>query len=291
MSITPPPRGKLEPLREIPGLKKKERTWKDEVRERVRHRKRSRKGGEADLPLFEGADAGAAGTEPVPSPPAAVHEPFGTETPRDVAALRDADDLPLQATARAAPEKRDAAASPLDDRVADVASRRAPEAFFDEAESSGAQEWTLDGAPPAAEPRPVERPAHLGERVRAAAIDMTLIAALWAVVLYFASRAARVGVAGMLPAWPYLASYLAFLGLVYAGYFSGTTGQTLGKIATGLRVVDKAGQPPGYLRSFARAAVGSLGITLVFAGVVPVFFDPARRALHDRLFKTRVIKG
>jgi uncharacterized RDD family membrane protein YckC len=95
----------------------------------------------------------------------------------------------------------------------------------------------------------------------------------------------------MLPAWPYLASYLALLGLVYAGYFSGTTGQTLGKIATGLRVVDRTGQPPGYLRSFARAAVGSLGIGLVFTGVVPVFFDPARRALHDRLFGTRVIKG
>jgi uncharacterized RDD family membrane protein YckC len=286
MSVTPPPRGKAEPLREIPGLKKKERTWKDEVRERVHHRKRSRKGGEADLPLFEGGDEAAAGTEPVPAPPAAVHEPFGAETPRDSAALHDAEDLPLQSPVRTAPD-----APPLDDRVADVTSRRAPEPLFDEAESNGAQEWTLDDAPPAGEARPVERPAHLGERIRAAAIDMTLLAGLWAVVVYFASRAAHVGVAGMLPAWPYLASYLAFLGLVYAGYFSGTTGQTLGKIATGLRVVDKAGQPPGYLCSFARAAVGSLGITLVFAGVVPVFFDPARRALHDRLFKTRVIKG
>jgi uncharacterized RDD family membrane protein YckC len=291
MDVTPPPRGKVEPLREIPALKKKERTWKDEVRERVRHRKRSRKGEEADLPLFEGQGQATDAAEPIPAAPAAVGEPLRTETHPDVTAVRDEDDLPLQAPERIAPEGRDAPASPPDDRVVDVAPRRAREPFFDEAESSGPQEWTLDSGPPAVEPRPVERPAHLGERIRAAAIDLTLLAGLWALVVYFASRAARVGVVGMLPAWPYLASYLAFLGLVYAGYFSGTTGQTLGKIATGLRVVDKAGQPPGYLRSFARAAVGSLGISLVFAGVVPVFFDPARRALHDRIFKTRVIKG
>jgi uncharacterized RDD family membrane protein YckC len=289
MSVTPPTRGgKLEPLREIPGLKKKERTWKDEVRERVRHRKRSRKAGEGDLPLFDGGDESATGTEPVHSPPP---EPAHVERPEDASAFGEADDLPLRAPEPPVAQRRDAAPA-QDDRVVDVAPRRGPERFFDEAESSDARKWTLDdSAPPAPEPRPVERPAHLGERIRAAAIDLALLSGLWAVVVYFASRAAHVGVAGMLPAWPYLASYLALLGLVYAGYFSGTTGQTLGKIATGLRVVDKAGQPPGYLRSFARAAVGSLGIGLVFTGVVPVFFDPARRALHDRLFGTRVIRG
>mgnify|MGYP006866169081 CR=1 FL=1 len=52
-----------------------------------------------------------------------------------------------------------------------------------------------------------------------------------AFVVYFASRAAHTTVLGLRPAWPYLLGYLAFLGLVYATYFTGTTGQTLGKIA------------------------------------------------------------
>ena len=89
----------------------------------------------------------------------------------------------------------------------------------------------------------------------------------------------------------YLVGYLAFLGLIYAGYFTGTTGQTLGKIATGLRVVDVGGRPPGYLRAFTRAALGTVGVLLAGAGLVPMFLDPARRALHDRLLRTRVIKG
>ena len=92
---------------------------------------------------------------------------------------------------------------------------------------------------------PVERPAYSGERARAAALDLALLTVLWAIVVYFASRAAHVELMGLRPAWPYLAGYLAFLGLSYAGYFTGTTGQTLGKIAVGLRVVDAGGRPPG----------------------------------------------
>ena len=118
-------------------------------------------------------------------------------------------------------------------------------------------EWTL-GAEPADAARPLERPAYSGERARAAALDLALLTVLWAIVVYFASRAAHVELMGLRPAWPYLAGYLAFLGLTYAGYFTGTTGQTLGKIAMGLRVVDAGGRPPGYLRAFVRAALGSL---------------------------------
>jgi len=151
-------------------------------------------------------------------------------------------------------------------------------------------EWTL-GAEPADAARPVERPAYSGERARAAALDLALLAVLWAIVVYFAGRAAHVELTGLRPAWPYLAGYLAFLGLTYAGYFTGTTGQTLGKIAVGLRVVDAGGRPPGYLRAFVRAALGSVGVLAAGAGLIPMLVDPARRALHDRVLRTRVVKG
>ena len=58
--VTPAPRGRVDPLRDIPGLRKKEKTWRDEVQERVRSRRNKR--ALAGLPLFEQAEA--AGAEP-----------------------------------------------------------------------------------------------------------------------------------------------------------------------------------------------------------------------------------
>jgi uncharacterized RDD family membrane protein YckC len=288
LSLTPPARGSVEPLREIPGLKKKERTWKDEVRERV-HRRRRRRGDDASLPLFEGAVED--------EPQARTLGDASSELPTDdasgvdgTAGLTETEDLPIRPIEEAGSGGLALDTPTLDEQVAEAVSRRRGNELLDE-EQVASGEWGFDAAPPVVEPRPVERPAYPGERMQAAAIDMALLLALWSVVVYFASRAAHVSVVGLLPVWPYLAAYLAFLGLAYAGYFSGTTGQTLGKIALDLRVVDRAGQPPGYLRSFARAAIGGLGIGLAFAGVVPMFFDPARRAFHDRLFKTRVVRN
>src|SRR6185295_16860583 len=117
-----------EPLREIPGLKKRERTWKDEVRERVRDRKRNR--GDGDLPLFrdgedaEGGDAETMNEDPVvsePTEPAPPRTPlaFMDTRPVDVEEEDAADlplrpaELPLRAPASApdpAPELRLAAA-------------------------------------------------------------------------------------------------------------------------------------------------------------------------------------
>jgi uncharacterized RDD family membrane protein YckC len=155
----------------------------------------------------------------------------------------------------------------------------------------GDSEAEIELAPPAAEPTPVERPARPGERARAAALDALLFAALAAVVVYFTGRAARVEIPSLVASWPGLAAYLGLLALFYAGYFTGTTGQTPGKLATGLRVVDAAGRPPGYVRAMARALVGLAGTGLAGLGLVPMAFDPAARALHDRLFRTRVVRN
>jgi len=110
-------------------------------------------------------------------------------------------------------------------------------------------------------------------------------------VLYFTGRAARADVSALAPSWPWLAVYLGLLALFYAGYFTGTTGQTPGKLMTGLRVVVSTGRPPSYLRAMARALLGVLGIALAGVFLVPMAFDPARRTLHDRLFRTRVVRG
>jgi uncharacterized RDD family membrane protein YckC len=305
-----PARARPEPLREIPGLKKKEKTWKDEVRERMRDRKR-RRGEDEDLPLFRDdmdgeAEGGSSGTGEVAEPSAPPSRPPIVIAPRIRAASppveplpppapvelgADEPDLPLRPPADL-PLRPPAAAHPEPEmRVGgDDPAPRARTSTPMSAPLASADEWTLGAEPGAAASRPVERPAYFGERAQAAVLDLALLTVMWAIVVYFACRAAHVDLAGLRPAWPYLGSYLAFLGLTYAGYFTGTTGQTLGKIATGLRVVDTEGRPPGYLRALLRAALGSLGVLAAGAGLVPILLDPARRGFHDRLVKTRVVK-
>lgn len=299
----PPVEGALapkpEPLRELPGVRKKEKTWREEVNERVRSRRKKRES-ETGLPLFDalGPDEAVAEAAP-PSPPRteldqtefaeAVDEPMG--------------DLPLRPAAAAARERfADEAGASRFERHPSAPTPEAGEpgvrepssrtALLGEDEPARADdEWPLELQPEAPQSGPVERPALLAERLRAGAVDLGLLCGLWSVVVYFASRAARVTVLGLLPAWPWLVGYLVFLGFAYAAYFTGTTGQTLGKILLALRVVDTAGQPPGYLRAFVRAALGALGVLAAGLGLLPMAFDPARRALHDRAFRTRVIRG
>jgi uncharacterized RDD family membrane protein YckC len=304
--VTPSPRARPEPLRDIPGLRKRERTWRDEVRERVRSRRQMK--ADAGLPLFEQPDlAGPAGDEspgpvaeegvaapPVPSPPDPVTAPAPRREPLpgsgemaefEATPLTEAElaDLPLHPADAAPPPTPEMAA-------ADPGSRPRPSVFetepvAEEDDTSG--EVSLKPTPPA--PEPLERPARVGERAQAAAVDVGLLAVLAALVFYFTGRAARVELVALAPSWRWLLGYVAFLGLFYAGYFTGTTGQTPGKMVTGLRVVDTGGRPPSYLRAVFRAAAGAVGTLLGGLGLVPMAFDPARRALHDRLLNTRVV--
>jgi uncharacterized RDD family membrane protein YckC len=312
--VTPPARARVETLRDIPGLRKKERTWRDEVQERVRSRRQKR--ASAGLPLFDRIEpsepaapavavtapappqdaappaAAAATPQPVAEPPSAAGPTSPAEHPRsqELVTLRLSEaelaDLPLNAEdEEAARAEREASALPR-------ATRRAMPSLDDDAllrESETPPEVELP--PISAEAPPLERPALPLERAQAAAVDSILFGALSVMVVYFTGRAARAPVTALVPGWPGLALYLALLALFYAAYFTGTTGQTPGKLMTGLRVLGSSGRPPGYLRAMARALVGVAGIALAGACLVPMAFDPARRTLHDRLFRTRVVRS
>jgi uncharacterized RDD family membrane protein YckC len=289
--VTPParPKSRVEPLRDIPGLRKRERTWRDEVQDRVRSRRQKR--AEAGLPLFDQPEPALPSAKAEPPPVAPPIEPPAPPAPpveEQVAEpVREPD---LVSTRLSEAELADLPLRAPDADTPDIPARRsAPSLDDDELVAEPDLEPDVELAPPAAEPSPVERPARAAERLRAAAVDALLFGALCALVVYFTGRAARVELAALVSSWPALVSYLGLLALFYAGYFTGTTGQTPGKLVAGLRVVDAAGRPPGYLRAVSRAFVGLLGTGLVGMGLLPMAFDPAARALHDRLFRTRVV--
>jgi uncharacterized RDD family membrane protein YckC len=301
--LTPQPRAKVEPLRDIPGLRKKEKTWREEVQERMKSRRQKR--ASAGLPLFDAVEPEEPGPAPPrapeaaapaspPAPEAAALAASGAE-PRpsdDFVAVRlteaELGDLPLntdEAAAEAEARAREASALPR-------ATRRPMPSLDEDALVLESEEQPEVELPPlTTEAPPLERPALALERAQAAAVDAILFAALGVVVLYFTGRAARVDVTALAPSWPGLALYLGLLALFYAGYFTGTTGQTPGKLMTGLRVVVSTGRPPSYPRAMARALLGVAGIALAGAFLVPMAFDPARRTLHDRLFRTRVVRS
>jgi uncharacterized RDD family membrane protein YckC len=320
-TVTPPPRDKVKRLQDLPGMPKKERTWRDEVQERVSRRKKKRK--QSSLPLFEqpevvdssetesATEAGAKPSDlagprapeaarPQAAPPAAeeleARSPLRSAEVEDRVAERDFESAPLSEEELADLPLR--AAEPFSHVAAGEAetSRRMIELTADipdldedlvGAREDGEQPLTLD--PPPTEATPLERPARISERAQAAVVDAGILVVLGSLVVYFAGRAARVDVTSLLVSWPWLVSYLALLGVFYAGYFTGTTGQTPGKMIAGLRVVDARGRPPSYVRASLRAIAGAAGTVLAGLGLVPMALDPARRALHDRLLRTRVI--
>ena len=270
LELTPPrpsvPADKTPEAREPSARRRDEHPWREEVRERVHERRRDR-GFETDLPLFAPRRE-----SPRPSPPPARVLSDHVLDPGE-----PADELPL----RPAPEVTPAM-QPYDD-VEESPARKEQEAL-----TPGT--WLLDdsqepGALPAA-----ERPASGLERAQAAAVDVALLAGVWGLILYFSAKATRAGLGGLRPSWLVVAGYLLFVGLIYAAYFTGVSGRTPGKMAVGLRVVDTYGRAPGFFRALFRAVFGTLGTLAAGLGLLSMVFDPARRALHDRLFKTRVIR-
>jgi uncharacterized RDD family membrane protein YckC len=75
----------------------------------------------------------------------------------------------------------------------------------------------------------------------------------------------------------------------YEIFMVGKFGATLGKMACKLRVVSADGSKIGYARSTGRYFAKLLSSLMCLIGFIMAFFDPERRALHDRICNTRVI--
>jgi uncharacterized RDD family membrane protein YckC len=84
---------------------------------------------------------------------------------------------------------------------------------------------------------------------------------------------------------------LTGLGIAYVTYFLGAYGATLGKMVFGLRVVRPNGDKISYGRAFGRYWAYLLSSITFGIGYIMAGFDGEKRALHDRICDTRVIKA
>ena len=78
--------------------------------------------------------------------------------------------------------------------------------------------------------------------------------------------------------------------MLYRTIFVGAYGATPGKMAVKARVVNADGSKVSYAKAFARSLAEYLSIVTLFIGYILAAFDSEKRALHDRVCGTRVIK-
>jgi uncharacterized RDD family membrane protein YckC len=224
------------------------------------------------LPLFSRAGENE-DDEPLIKLPAAPRPPLGVRRTPDTPRLRA---LPARAPARRSFSQGGTPAPVLQ--------------FAEEVE-----ETRCDATETGFDPKPDVTPGFIdtsrpASRVVAMLIDYLILFGIDAAVVYFTVR-----MAGLAPGeWRLLpiAPMLTFLGLLKVAYFYAFTavgGQTIGKMAVGTCVVTESGGPVDAARAMRRTSAGALSFLLLGVGFVPAFFGD-RRALHDRLAGTRVVR-
>ncbi|HZI79278.1 MAG TPA: RDD family protein [Vicinamibacterales bacterium] len=128
------------------------------------------------------------------------------------------------------------------------------------------------------------------KRAVAAIIDHGILFGIDLVVLYFTLRLTDLTFADwrVLP-WLPLAAFLLSVKVAYLSAFTTAGGQTIGKMATHIRVVseDGGGLDPG--RALRRAVLGLVSIATAGAPFLTAIADPLRRGVHDRASGTRVV--
>jgi uncharacterized RDD family membrane protein YckC len=82
-----------------------------------------------------------------------------------------------------------------------------------------------------------------------------------------------------------------FIPLGYSTYFVGRYAATPGKMALGLRIILPGGGRVSYARALGRHFAEFLSKITLYVGYIMAGFDDEKRALHDHIAGTRVIRG
>lgn len=77
---------------------------------------------------------------------------------------------------------------------------------------------------------------------------------------------------------------------VYQAWFLGRFGATPGKMACGLKVIRTDGSSISYGRGAGRYFAEIISAMIIYIGYIMAAFDDEKRALHDRICDTRVVR-
>jgi uncharacterized RDD family membrane protein YckC len=219
------------------------------------------------LPLFPRVRAGD--DEPLIRLPAAPRAPLAVRRTPDAQRLR--------AFARTAPRESELAFEFPEDAVELEAagSASAGSASAGSARASAAAGVAASGP---------------GARLLAVAIDHAILVGIDLSVVYFTLKIAALTLADwrLVPVTPLLA-FLLLLKFTYFSAFTAVGGQTIGKMGSGIRVIADDGTLLDAPRAVRRTLAGAISLLTLGVGFAPAIFGADRRALHDRLARTRVV--
>ena len=133
-------------------------------------------------------------------------------------------------------------------------------------------------------------------RLAAAAIDGAFLGTISLAVFWLTLRWCGLELrdALLVPVVP-IATFVLLIALGYLLMFTAAGGQTIGKMACGLRVIDalEDGRPAGPVsprQAFVRAVLTLPSVLALGAGFMPALVGEGR-AFHDRLAQTRVVRA
>ena len=136
--------------------------------------------------------------------------------------------------------------------------------------------------------------APAGSRLLAAIIDAIILGAISTLVLYLTLRICGLTFSriALIPPVP----FVSFLLLIAGGYFTlfvAANGQTIGKMAAGLKVIpaETGAGRVSLGHAVLRAAAYAVSALPAGLGFLPALVGDDRRAIHDRLAATRVVKA
>jgi uncharacterized RDD family membrane protein YckC len=130
-----------------------------------------------------------------------------------------------------------------------------------------------------------------GRRLFAAAVDLLILLSIDVAVIYFTFQIAGVPFSSWqaIPVLP-LALFLTMVKVSYFSVFTMLGGQTVGKMATGIRVVADNDRDVEPAQAVQRTLAALASVATVGIGFAPVLLGGDRRALHDRVARTRVVR-
>jgi uncharacterized RDD family membrane protein YckC len=137
--------------------------------------------------------------------------------------------------------------------------------------------------------------ASFGIRLAAYLID-TIILSIFAMIIggvfgaMMFAGANRAGANGLGLSFFLVQGTVLIVQAAYYTYFVGKSGQTPGKKLCKIKVVNADGTPVGYAKALGRFFAYLLSSFTCLIGFLMAAWDDQRRALHDRVCSTRVVK-
>lgn len=134
-----------------------------------------------------------------------------------------------------------------------------------------------------------ERDILTKSRLLAAFFDLLILGIMGVGILFSSVRVLDANYLQLLRNLPIpFAAVFMLVSMAYYVYFTGSSGQTIGKMIMKIRVVSEGGERVTFIKAWLRWCGYIISTVFLLLGFVWIVFDPRNQGWHDKLARTRV---